>query len=58
MPNCITCNNYYRRSKFNPTDECEDCQDTSETWVDEEDDVDIQQILNPTGKTPARFVDD
>ena len=58
MANCTSCNSYFRRSRFNQSDQCEDCLYTSEQWIDEEDDVDIQQLINPTGKTPARFVDD
>lgn len=58
MANCVLCNAYFRRSKYNPTDHCEGCLDEAEDWKDAEDEVDINQLLNPTGKTPARFADD
>ena len=59
MATCVECKNYYRRNRDNPTDCCEKCLDEMyDGTFDSESDVDINQLLNPTGKTPARFSDD
>ena len=56
MAICRSCSQYYKMSKWNPTDQCESCVDTLEIPVfDEEDAVEVEHLLNPTGKTPARF---
>lgn len=58
MANCINCKGYFRRSKYNQTDSCDDCLDDLEAWPDVEDEMDIYSVVNPTGKTPARIPED
>ena len=57
MATCAECKSFFRRSAYNPTNYCEKCLDGEEIY-DVEDDLDIQKLLNPTGKTPARYSDD
>ena len=56
MAICRSCNNYYKQSKFNTTDECEDCAFTLDSPVfDEEDTLEVEHLLNPTGKVQPKF---
>lgn len=57
---CTSCNAYYRRNPWNTSNYCETCLDAeedSEYNTDTDDKVEIDSLLNPTGKTPARFYD-
>ena len=59
MAICCTCESYYKLSRFNQTDECPDCAYASDNPLfDEEDALEVEHLLNPTGKIPARFSDD
>lgn len=61
MANCVTCGAYYKRNQYNSTDHCENCLydgGAADGDIMEEDEVDFDLILNPTGKTPARFSDE
>lgn len=56
---CVSCGEYFRRSKFNPTDYCESCIDEADdVQYDEEEQFEVEQILNPTGKTKPVFYDE
>lgn len=55
MANCVLCKSYYRRSQFNPTNQCDSCLEEQDEYLDDEDIVDIYQLVNPTGKTPAKL---
>jgi len=45
-------------SKWNPTDQCEECVDTLEApMFDEEDSLEVEQLLNPSGMTKPVFYD-
>lgn len=58
---CISCGNYFRRDYWNNSDECEDCIDTLATtkynYVDSTDEVEIETLVNPSGRTAPRFYD-
>jgi len=59
MAQCITCGSYYRRSPYNQTNECDGCVDqVLDTSFDEEDQVELSHLMNPTGKTAAKFSDE
>ena len=55
MAQCVICNSYYRKSKWNSSDNCESCLYTVDDFhaLDEEDEMDLKTLLNPTGKTQA-----
>lgn len=55
---CVMCKDYFRRSEYNPTDCCEACIDAADDVEYNLDDVDVQIVLNPTGKTQPVFYDD
>lgn len=58
MAKCKTCGEYYKKSRYNQTDECDSCNEQSlDVFYDEEDEIEIQHLLCPTGKTPARYYD-
>lgn len=60
MPHCKTCGEYYRTNQFNKTEECEYCVDQIGTYTDfdDEDMLEVQSIMNPSGKIKARFLDE
>lgn len=59
MAICSACRSYYRLSPYNETDQCDDCVDTGNAFVfDEEDSLEVEHLLNPTGKTTAKFSDE
>ncbi len=61
MAICSTCRSYYRLSPYNDTDQCDNCVDTidvSLSLFDEEDSLEVEHLLNPTGKTAAKFSDE
>ena len=56
MAICITCQNYYRQSQYNDSQQCDECVDSLEVPLfDEEDTLEVEHLLHPSGKTPARF---
>lgn len=60
MAQCISCNSYFRKNQFNSSEECESCIDTlpSASLFEGEDEVEVQHLLNPSGRTAAVFPDD
>lgn len=58
---CLSCNAYYRRSEWNTADYCEQCVDAMEDQkynsYDVTDDVEIEALVNPTGRTQPHFYD-
>lgn len=61
MAICTCCGAYYKTTKFNQSTKCEDClgfADADFTDLDEEDKIDLEVLLNPSHKTPARFLDE
>ena len=56
MAICRSCQSYYKKNQWNQSDECSDCAYTTDVPLfDEEDSLEVEHLLNPTGKTPARF---
>lgn len=55
MARCTVCNSRYQQTQYNKTDKCESClvYDYSE-----EDQLEINNLVNPSGKTQAVFYDD
>lgn len=60
MSTCNTCGVYYRLTPFHKDRlNCEDCAYLLPNYTpDEDSDVDIKTILNPSGKTAAVRYDD
>ena len=59
MSICSSCRQYYRLSKFHQGYQCEDCTAViSDSFDIEESDVDIQLMMNPSGKTMPCIEDD
>jgi hypothetical protein len=52
---CIICNTYFKQHQFNRSKECDDCASTGNSYIDSETEVDIENMLNPTGKVKAVF---
>lgn len=61
MPTCVMCKSYYKQSQYNQTANCDACDTEMSSdpfeMFDDEDIVEIQHILNPTGKTNPIFND-
>jgi hypothetical protein len=58
MPNCIKCQCHYRLDEYNNSLECFSCLDTNpeeDLYLDEDDQVDVDMLTNPTGVTKAVF---
>ena len=59
---CITCCSYFKRTLWNNSLECDKCVDKNDklvynTYIEEDDKVDIDTLVNPTGKTQGIFYD-
>ncbi len=58
MAICTTCKRYYRQSPYNASDQCDECVDTLEVPLfDEEDSLEVEHLLNPSGTTRPVFYD-
>mgnify|MGYP003610496305 CR=1 FL=1 len=59
MANCVLCNSYYKNHSYNNSKLCDFCQEEKDDWyeVDESEQLEIQTLLNPSGKTPPSFID-
>ncbi len=59
MALCRTCGGYYKLSPYNESTECNDCVDQlGAPILDDEDSIEVEHLLNPAGKTKARFSDE
>jgi hypothetical protein len=55
---CNSCKQYFRNTPWNATNECEECVDTlGAPTFDSEDEIEINNLTNPTGVTQPRFYD-
>lgn len=54
------CNKYFRKTRFNPTDYCDSCIDEAEElqYNSDVEDMDVQALLHPDGKTKPVFYDE
>ena len=57
MARCVSCGNHYRQTKFNNTNKCEDCLDVDSVY-DADYDLEVETLVNPSGKTKPVFYDD
>lgn len=55
---CIICGSYYKKHAFNQTNECDNCVDFLLPEIDPETEVDLEIMLNPSGKTAPVFYED
>ena len=56
MAICRSCHSYYKKNQWNQSDECSDCAYTVDVPLfDEEDSLEVEHLLNPTGRTLPRF---
>jgi len=53
MSTCVSCGNYYRLNAFH--NDLYDCQDCIGVLVESPEDLDINNIVNPSGKVQAVF---
>jgi hypothetical protein len=59
MAICISCGTYYRLSPYNSSNECDGCYELAPSGAYDPDyNVDVDQIINPSGKTKAYIYDD
>jgi hypothetical protein len=59
MAICISCGTYYRLSPYNSSNECDGCYELAPSVTyDAEYNADVEQIVNPSGKTRAYIYDD
>jgi hypothetical protein len=49
--NCVNCNKYFKINAFDKSSECEECLDLSYVNSDSELQVDLNLLINPSGKT-------
>lgn len=52
---CIFCNSYFKQSKFNNTNVCEDCNGNESSVLDEDVELELQMLKNPSGKVQAKI---
>ena len=56
MAICRSCQSYYKKNQWNQSDECSDCAYTADVPLfDEEDSLEVEHLLNPSGRTLPRF---
>jgi NMD protein affecting ribosome stability and mRNA decay len=56
MAICRSCQSYYKKNQWNQSDECNDCAYTADVPLfDEEDSLEVEHLLNPSGRTLPRF---
>ena len=55
---CIICNTYFKQHAFNRTNECDDCTDMLFPVIDQETEIDVELMKNPSGKTRPVFYED
>jgi hypothetical protein len=54
---CIICNQYFKQHHFNRTNECDNCSAVI-LDIDQETELDLEILKNPTGKTQPVFYED
>ena len=55
---CISCGEYYRKTRYNPTDFCDACIDAEDMLqLDSEQELEIELLTTPTGVTQPVFYD-
>jgi hypothetical protein len=57
MTTCTLCGGYFKQSEYNDSDECYDCVDVVPPLYDSVFEADVQELVNPTGKTQAKFLE-
>lgn len=57
MPSCVVCKSHYFLTIYNNSKQCDDCQEFLEEKEEEKDQVDVNILLNPSGKTKPKFYD-
>jgi len=55
---CVTCNEYYRKSVYDTTEYCDNCEVQLEpVQFDDEDQVEVNYLINPSGVTKAVYIE-
>lgn len=57
MLKCYSCGTKFKQSEYNTSGKCNDCYDDDFLYLDD-DKIDVDLLVNPTGKTKAVFYDD
>lgn len=57
MPNCVICGCHFKLTPFNKSNECDDCLPYSVSEVDPYDQVEIDILVNKSGRIPAYIED-
>jgi hypothetical protein len=58
MTTCVNCHEYFRQSPWNNSNLCYNCYDDLDELppvVDPEDQVELDNLVNPTGHTKAVY---
>lgn len=61
MSTCKLCGEYYRLSPYNKTnfcDSCDSCSTEDFPLYDDDDRVEVDMLMNPTGKVQPVFYDE
>lgn len=56
MTTCVTCQEYYRKSEYNNSNECNNCIDQLDVpLMDDEDALELEILINPSGHTKVYY---
>ena len=55
---CLSCGCYFKKSAYNKTSYCEYCSDASPVELDSEAEVEVNLLVNPTGRVQAFIQED
>ena len=59
MAICRSCQSCYKKHQWNQSDECNDCAYTADVPLfDEEDSLEVEHLLNPTGRKLPNLYND
>ncbi len=58
MPTCTLCGTHYKATAFNQSNRCLSCIDDDTTFYDEETKLDVDRLVNPSGKIAPVFDSD
>jgi len=55
---CLSCGCYFKKTSYNKGSYCEDCSDASPIDLDSEAELEVNLLVNPSGKVQAFIPDD
>lgn len=57
MPRCFSCGAKFRQTEYNTSGKCDECFDADTYYIDDAQ-VELDLLVNPSGRTKAVFYDD